>query len=181
MPKQTNLYKGNKKIKLNNIDFMLTFHISTSFWSWKLSDNKIFYDEYKDEYCTYYSMNCERHNKWFAIPESLDPSILKLFLERIKEHLQTIQFDNVTGTFIRNEIIVVENILNEVFPDEDDECCCVCSEKCKNKTPCNHVLCVVCWRQVIETNNKNDNEELPSCPLCRGCISYKHNVDWDDE
>jgi hypothetical protein len=48
--------------------------------------------------------------------------------------------------------------------------CCVCYEKTKTKTRCEHHLCNRCWSN-IDMVGDEDEEEMP-CPLCRENIQY---------
>jgi hypothetical protein len=49
------------------------------------------------------------------------------------------------------------------------EDCCVCYEKTKTLTPCNHSLCIPCWGETKYTRD-DDGDENRLCPICRELI-----------
>ena len=49
------------------------------------------------------------------------------------------------------------------------EDCCVCYEKTKTLTPCNHNLCIPCWGETKYTRD-DDGDENRLCPICRELI-----------
>lgn len=86
--------------------------------------------------------------------------------------LSTIVFDKFTAKFV----LTIDNhheLFEEIFTlpgiEFDFGECCVCMEKTKTQTPCDHFLCLVCHSNIKETTCGEENCECKQqrCPICR--------------
>lgn len=94
------------------------------------------------------------------------------FINAFKKIVNSLRYNNKTGKIEDGE----END-NQFFRDlisnsnisfrEEDQCC-VCEEKTKTRTPCDHTLCLICWSKI-----KPVEDEKP-CPICRESIYFKN-------
>ena len=52
--------------------------------------------------------------------------------------------------------------------------CSVCLEHTETKTNCGHILCYLCWNEIIRRNDYR-------CPECRECIRMRNSICFYDE
>jgi hypothetical protein len=103
--------------------------------------------------------------------------------EKVIIELQEISFDKITSRFVKKNKNYVTQIFPELFKSgkvvSNQHECCVCYEKTRQRTPCNHILCFPCWSKVKSVKNKDDEKEKP-CPLCREDLCYDETLDEDN-
>ncbi len=99
--------------------------------------------------------------------DNLDINFIKLFLLNFQLNLNKLKFNKLLGIFtLKNEIN--QNLFGyDIFKDKylNSKECCVCFEKTKDSTICNHSLCIECW----------SNLQTYSCPTCRRDNIVIHN------
>ncbi|EIW82334.1 hypothetical protein CONPUDRAFT_143754 [Coniophora puteana RWD-64-598 SS2] len=96
-----------------------------------------------------------------------------------------------TGPHMRKLLRKFSKLMGMNVLDGDAESCPVCFEKLEVKRcyslPCNHVVCMVCFRQIGRADPSDRDAELVKCPECRhegaredcDIIIYKAEEHWD--
>jgi len=93
--------------------------------------------------------------------DSSKDNIGKIVYEKIKN----LKFDKYYGSY-NNENRELLNIEFDLFPDHfEDKICSVCYENTSSQTNCGHMLCYLCWEQILDKGNS-------LCPMCRECIRF---------
>jgi len=88
--------------------------------------------------------------------------------------------DNFEGVFVEKKQMIDYSSIFACFENIEHiemsyDKCCVCYEKTKQQTNCNHYLCIMCWdkieRKYCECNGMTDCDEEgcgnKPCPICR--------------
>jgi hypothetical protein len=112
---------------------------------------------------------------------TIDEETYEKFAKIVLDDLENIRFDKYTGKFklpksISEEPYIFEKLWNMPHIEMKYDECCVCHEKTKVKSKCNHTLCIECWLQVPETplpDNPTDYDyTIQPCPICRQKLQY---------
>ena len=150
-------FKDMFDIVLDKIPCRLDFMIQQGYWVVNIEDSQIMADNSgNDINHSYYNRSILDDCDFF--PEfdktaDVTPDVIEKFIKLILNHLETLTFLKSIGRFhqknYRKKIIVKSK-------------CSVCFDNTKTKTPCYHIVCMVCW---IQIKNK-------TCPICRGDISF---------
>jgi len=93
------------------------------------------------------------------------------FINAFKKIVNSLRYDNKTGKIEDGEEsdnqFFRELITNQNISFKEEESCCVCEEKTKTRTPCDHTLCLICWSKIKSVENEKQ------CPICREVIYYE--------
>ena len=95
------------------------------------------------------------------------------FVNSFKKIINSLRYDNKTGKIEDGEEsdnqFFRDLISNSNISFKEEEACCVCEEKTKTRTSCDHVVCLICWSKI-----KSVEDEKP-CPICREPLYFNKN------
>lgn len=93
------------------------------------------------------------------------------FIDAFKKIINSLRYDNKTGKIEDGEESE-NNLFREIIDNpnisfKESEQCSVCLEETKTRTPCSHVLCLICWSKIKSI------EGIKPCPICREELYYE--------
>ena len=115
--------------------------------------------------------------------DSVNHALIKIVYEKednlgklVYDALKGLKFNKYFGRYdtCKEDIELLE-IEMELFQEYFKyKICSVCLEHTETKTNCGHILCYLCWNEIIRRNDYR-------CPECRECIRMRNSICFYDE